>query len=176
MDNFAEQLVSRNETKSERLSRIGTLVSGILFSLCLVLLGILQLARLPIALMAFILAAGGGYVTYLLIQGRSVEYEYTFTNGELDIDKIIARKKRKALLSVEVRTFSAFGKYSDDMEESEDMTVVFATNNITADEYYADFEHNEYGRTRLVFVPDERMLGNIKKFLPAKLRNALNKE
>ncbi len=176
MDNFAEQLVSRNETKSERLSRIGTLVSGILFSLCLVLLGILQLARLPIALMAFILAAGGGYVTYLLIQGRSVEYEYTFTNGELDIDKIIARKKRKALLSVEVRTFSAFGKYSDDMEESEDMTVVFATNNIAADEYYADFEHNEYGRTRLVFVPDERMLGNIKKFLPAKLRNALNKE
>ena len=174
MDNFAEQLVSRCETRSEKLSRIGTLISGILFSICLVLLGILQLARLPIAIMAFILAAGGGYVTYLLIQGRSVEYEYTFTNGELDIDKIIARKKRKALLSVEVRTFSAFGKYSDDMEESEDMTVGFATNNIASDEYYADFDHSDYGKTRLVFVPDERMLGNIKKFLPTKIRNSLN--
>lgn len=170
MDNFAEQLVSRNETRSEKINKIATLISGILFTICLALMGILQLSRLPIALMFFILAVGGGYVTYLLFQGRYVEYEYTFTNGELDIDKIIARKKRKALLSVEVRTFSDFGKYSDDMEESEDMTVVFATDNIASNEYYADFDHKEYGKTRLVFVPDEKMLGNIKKFLPAKLR------
>lgn len=112
-------------------------------------------------------------MTYLLVQGRYVEYEYTFTNGELDIDKIIAQKKRKELLTVEVRNFSDFGKYSDDMEETEDMTVVYATDNIISNEYYADFEHKEYGRTRLIFVPDERMLENIKKFLPAKLRNSL---
>ena len=53
------------------------------------------------------------------------------------------------------------------------MTLVMATDNIISNEYYADFEHSEYGKTRLVFVPDEKMLGNIKKFLPAKLRNSL---
>ncbi|MBR3761002.1 MAG: hypothetical protein IKK47_08470 [Ruminococcus sp.] len=173
MDNFSEQLVTRKETKSDKVSRIGTLITGSLFTLCLVLLGLLQLSQPVITLMFLFLAAAGGYMTYLLVQGRYVEYEYTFTNGELDIDKIIAQKKRKELLTVEVRNFSDFGKYSDDMEETEDMTVVYATDNIISNEYYADFEHKEYGRTRLIFVPDERMLENIKKFLPAKLRNSL---
>ncbi len=173
MDNFAEQLITRKETKSDKISRIGTLITGSLFSVCLALLGLLQLSQPLITMMFLLLAAAGGYMTYLLVQGRYVEYEYTFTNGELDIDKIIAQKKRKELLSVEVRTFTDFGKYSDDMEESEDMTVVMATDNIISNEYYADFEHSEYGKTRLVFVPDEKMLGNIKKFLPAKLRNSL---
>ncbi len=167
MDNFAEQLVTRKETKSDKISRIGTLITGSLFSVCLALLGIIQLSQPIITMMFLFLAAAGGYMTYLLVQGRYVEYEYTFTNGELDIDKIIAQKKRKELLSVEVRTFTDFGKYSDDM------TLVMATDNIISNEYYADFEHSEYGKTRLVFVPDEKMLGNIKKFLPAKLRNSL---
>lgn len=173
MDNFSEQLVTRKETKSDKISRIGTLITGSLFSVCLALLGLLQLSQPVITLMFLLLAAAGGYMTYLLVQGRYVEYEYTFTNGELDIDKIIAQKKRKELLTVEVRTFSDFGKYSFDMEETEDMTVVYATDNIISNEYYADFEHKEYGRTRLIFVPDEKMLDNIKKFLPAKLRNSL---
>lgn len=173
MDNFSEQLVTRKETKSDKVSRIGTLITGSLFTLCLVLLGLLQLSQPVITLMFLLLAAAGGYMTYLLVQGRYVEYEYTFTNGELDIDKIIAQKKRKELLTVEVRNFSDFGKYSFDMEETEDMTVVYATDNIISNEYYADFEHKEYGRTRLIFVPDEKMLDNIKKFLPAKLRNSL---
>lgn len=173
MDNFSEQLVTRKETKSDKAARIGTLITGSLFTLCLALLGLIQLSQPVITLMFLLLAAAGGYMTYLLVQGRYVEYEYTFTNGELDIDKIIAQKKRKELLTVEVRTFSDFGKYSFDMEETEDMTVVYATDNIISNEYYADFEHKEYGRTRLIFVPDEKMLDNIKKFLPAKLRNSL---
>lgn len=174
MDNFAEQLVTKNETGADKIRKTSTMISGGLFALCLALLGLINMQRPIISIMAFVLAVGGVYATYLFVHGGEVEYEYTFTNGELDIDKIIARKKRKALLSVEVRTFSDFGKYSDDMEESEDMTVVFATDNIVSNEYYADFEHKEYGKTRLVFVPDEKMMDNIRKFLPAKLRNSLN--
>lgn len=173
MDNFAEQLVTRYETKSEKASRVATMVTGSLFTICLILMGLLQLSHIVLAIMFFVLAIGGGYATYLFVQNKSVEYEYTFTNGSLDIDKIIAQKKRKALLTVEVRTFSGFGRYTLEMEESEDMTVVYATNNVVENEYYADFEHKEYGKTRLVFVPDERMFDNIKKFLPAKLRNSL---
>ncbi|MBQ3885220.1 MAG: hypothetical protein II729_03805 [Ruminococcus sp.] len=173
MDNFAEQLVKRNETANDKARRITTMITGSLFTLCLVLIAILQLNRPLLAFLGFVLAVGAGYATYFLVQSAYVEYEYTFTNGELDVDKIIAMKKRTSLLSVEVRTFTAFGKYSDDLEESDDMTVVMATDNIESKEYYADFEHTEYGKCRLVFVPDEKMLDNIKKFLPAKLRNAL---
>jgi len=175
MDNFAEQLVKRNETKSDSIRRIVTIITGSLFTLCLALLALLQLGQPLIALIGFVLAVAAGVGTFFLVQGSYVEYEYTFTNGELDVDKIIARKKRTALLSVPVRTFSAFGRYTENMEETEDMTVVIASDNIVSREYYADFDHKEYGKTRLIFVPDERMLENIKKSLPAKLRNELNK-
>lgn len=175
MDNFAEQLVKRNETKSDKIRRIATIITGSLFTVCIVLFAFLQIGQPLLALMGFVLAVAAGYGTYFLVQGSYVEYEYTFTNGELDVDKIIARKKRTALLTVPVRTFTAFGKYTEDMEETEDMTVVVASDNIISREYYADFEHTEYGKTRLIFVPDERMLENIKKALPAKIHNELNK-
>ncbi|OPZ21541.1 MAG: hypothetical protein BWZ04_00872 [Firmicutes bacterium ADurb.BinA205] len=103
-----------------------------------------------------------------------VEYEYAFTNGELDIDKITAKSKRTSMVSTEVRQFTAFGKYDDNMKETEEMTLVMATDNIAAHEYYADFTHEEHGKTRLIFCPDEKMLENIRKFLPARLRTEQN--
>jgi hypothetical protein len=120
--------------------------------------------------LGFALAAVAGYGTYYFVQNTYVEYEYTFTNGDLDVDKIIAKKKRHEMLSTSIRKFTDFGKYEDGMEETSDMTVIMATDNIASHEYYADFTDETVGSARLIFVPDERMLENIRKFLPAKLR------
>ena len=78
------------------------------------------------------------------------------------------------MLTVSVRKFTAFGKYDDGLEETEDMTVVLVSDNIASHEYYADFEHEDYGKTRLVFCPNEKMLTNIRKSLPARLRAELD--
>ena len=171
MDNFAEQLVRKEETSADKNKRTLTVIVGIFAVILLAFLSFLQLDKPLIAFLGMVLAAGAGYGTYFTVQGSYVEYEYTFTNGELDVAKIVAKKKRYEMLSTEVKQFTAFGKYDDGMEESDDMTVVMATDNIASHEYYADFQHEEYGLTRLVFVPDERMLENIRKFLPGKLRN-----
>ena len=56
------------------------------------------------------------------------------------------------------------------------MTVVISSDNIASHEYYADFQHEDYGLTRLVFSPDERILDNIKRYLPSNLRVKLAKE
>ncbi|WP_028518927.1 hypothetical protein [Ruminococcus flavefaciens] len=171
MDNFAEQLIKKNETNSDKTRRVMLIVVGALFTLSLLLLAVFQLRDPLISLLGFALAAAAGYGTYHFVQNTYVEYEYSFTNGELDVDKIIAKKKRHSMLSTNVRQFTAFGKYSDDLEESDDMTIIFATDNIASHEYYADFNDESVGSARLVFAPDERMLENITKFLPAKLRN-----
>ena len=169
MDNFAEQLVKKNETNADKTRRIAMLIVGILFTIALLLLAIL--ARRPlIMLLGFALSAVAGYGTYYYVQNTYVEYEYTFTNGDLDVDKIIAKKKRHEMLSTNIRKFTDFGKYEEGMEETDDMTVIMATDNIASHEYYADFTDESVGSARLIFVPDERMLENIKKFLPAKLR------
>lgn len=43
---------------------------------------------------------GSLYGGYILITNMSVEYEYIVTNGEMDIDKIIAKRRRKRLITV----------------------------------------------------------------------------
>lgn len=170
MDNFAEQLVKKNETASEKTKRTVLTVLGIVGTLVFAALGIIMLGMPVLSLVGFLLAAAAGYGTFTIIQSSYVEYEYTFTNGELDIDKIIAKKKRKSLISVEVNKFTDFGKYTENLDEPDNMTVVISSDNLASHEYYADFQHEDYGLVRLIFAPDERMLENINKSLPSKLR------
>ncbi len=176
MDNFAEQLVKKNETSSDKTKRLLTTVGGIALTVLLAVFGFITLGNPVLSLLGFLLAVAAGYGTFFIVQSSHIEYEYAFTNGELDIDKIIAKRKRKPLLSVEVRKFTDFGKYSDDLEETAEMTVVISSDNIASHEYYADFQHEDYGLTRLVFSPNEKMLENIKRFLSGSLRSKLARE
>jgi len=138
---------------------------GIFITIGLIILAILKMGS-PLSILMLLVSAGTGYLTYYFGTSTYVEYEYAFTNGELDIDKIIAKRKRIQLISIDVKSFTAFGKYSDDMSGSDDMTTVISSDNIASHEYYADFESEKYGKTRLVFAPDEKILGYIKDFLP----------
>ena len=176
MDNFAEQLVKKNLTSSEKTRHTVMVIAGVVGTLIFILFGLLTLGRPVLSILGFILAVGAGYGTFITMQSSYVEYEYAFTNGELDVDKIIAKKKRKALISVEVNKFTAFGKYTEDIEEPENMTVVMSSDNIASHEYYADFQHEDYGLTRLVFAPNKKIRDNIKRYLPANLRIKLSKE
>ncbi|MBR6792612.1 MAG: hypothetical protein IKM49_05815 [Ruminococcus sp.] len=171
MDNFAEQLVKKEKNSADKAKTVLTYVFGILITVLLVVFAFLQMGTV-FCMLGLILAVGSGYGTYFIGQNSYIEYEYTFTNGELDIDKIIAKKKRIELITAETRKFTAFGKYTDDLEESEDMTVVLSSDNIASHEYYADFEHPEHGSTRLIFSPNEKMLESIRRALPGKLRNS----
>ena len=170
MDNFAEQLVKRNETSSDKTRKNALLVVGILLTLALAAFGVLQISAPLRAFVGLLLAAACGYGTFFMYRNAYVEYEYAFTNGELDIDKITAKTKRTPMISAEGKSFTAFGKYSEDIKETEEMTIVLASDNLASSEYYADFIHPEHGSTRLIFSPDERMRENISKFLPAKLK------
>ncbi len=170
MDNFAEQLVKKNETSSDKTRRIFMILFGVFLTVSILFLSFLQINRPITAFLGMIVAAASGFVTFFSVRSTYVEYEYTFTNGELDVDKIIAKRKRMYLISTNVRSFNDFGKYEDGMEETEDLTVIFATDNIASHEYYAEFSDESYGNVRLVFAPDVRMLENIRKFLPSKLK------
>lgn len=168
MDNFAEQLVKKQYGSSDKIKKMFIAIGGIAATVILALISLMASGLLM--LIGLLLAIGATVGTFLLLQNMDVEYEYTFTNGELDIDKIIAKKKRKEMITVTVNKFTDFGKYEEAEDEPSDMTVVFASDNILSGEYYADFTHEEYGSTRLVFSPDEKMLDNIKRALPGALR------
>ena len=72
MDNFAEQLVKKNETSSDKTRRIMIIVVGILFSASLAVLALLQLRNPLVALLGFVLAVLSGYGTFNVVQNTYV--------------------------------------------------------------------------------------------------------
>ena len=94
MDTFLEKLVTKRRTFSDNLTTFGILMAGII--LVLVSLSIQLLNQLGVGLL---IAVGVAYLTYRFISARNIEYEYIVTNGDLDIDKIISRRKRKRIFS-----------------------------------------------------------------------------
>lgn len=161
MDVFVEQLVRKpsdgKSTALKLLVAFGVVIISF-FSLYLMLIGIFLA-------IFFIFAAiyGGIY----LIQGFNAEYEYIVTNGDIDIDKIIAKRKRKRLITVKCSKIEAIGKLENAPDVS-GITIVEASgiSDDEAEDYYADLVHDSIGKVRLIFTPTERTLEAITPFLP----------
>ena len=121
-------------------------------------------------LFLLVLVIGAIYGAYYLLTGCYTEYEYTVTNGELDVDKIAGRRKRSHLLTVPVSKFTGFGVYTDQTDDPSDATLFLCSDNTGENAYYADFTTEEYGTARLIFTPNEEMVQTIVLFLPAALK------
>lgn len=173
MDSFCEQIVYKKNTPKESF-----------FQFFLIFL------TFVVGLTAFFIFSTfitivGGFVVGGLIIGFGLwgltftyyEHEYAFTNGDLDIDKIIARRKRRRLITVEVKSVSDFGKASDlkGVYKKINTTLIQASDGILENMYYLDFKSQKYGNTRLIISPDEKMLDNMNKYLPRHLKNKFSK-
>ena len=51
------------------------------------------------------------------IRLQNIEYEYIVTNGELDVDKIMGRSKRKRLVTADARNFEVFAPMEPEYEK-----------------------------------------------------------
>ena len=83
MDQFAEQLVRKYHSAKDDLKRVGIIAGTVvicIFSVLLVMIGY------PIALVLPVCAI---WLAWYLLRLQNVEYEYSCTNGTLDIDKIL---------------------------------------------------------------------------------------
>ena len=115
MDLFIEKIVTKKKTGLDSLIVFGTFFLGILL---IILVFIVQLPDI-ISSFRLIIMAAIGYGIYRLVKSKNLEFEYAVTNGELDIDKIIAQKKRKRIFSAHCRNFEILAKvHSDKYNES----------------------------------------------------------
>lgn len=169
MDRIAEQLVRKSHTTEDDVKKIVLIAAAVLLTL-----GTL-FVTFTIAPIAVVLPVGIIYLAIYLYKLLSVEYEYTCTNGTLDIDKILGQTKRVEMLTIDVSAFTAYGKAGECAESNEELTTYSAVGESlmgddTAETYYAEFEHPENGKCCLYFTPDARMREAIEPFLPRTLR------
>ena len=119
MDTFNEYIVQHKKGVKEHLTIIGMVLGAILL--------IFTLFAFAKYLQSFFLLFVGAvfYLLYVGITMQNTEYEYSVTNGEVDIDKITARRKRQRIISVHSRTFEYFAPLTTEHKNAyDDNTIV----------------------------------------------------
>ena len=158
MDNIAEQLVQKKKTGADTAKKVLISVGALIiasFFMYLAMMGIFAVGVLAGAIW--------------LLGSFGIEYEYIITNNEMDIDKIIGRRKRKRMITVDFKRAEDFGRYTPDNEAQADATV-HAYTGVDKDAYYLVVTHNDYGRVKIIFNPNERLRESIMQEIPNTLR------
>ncbi len=97
MDIFLEYLMQKKPDKKDAFKKLGLILLGLVGCYLVLLLVAIFPVIQPVA---FLGIAAVVYGVYVLMRNMNVEYEYIFTNGELDIDIIYGKKTRKRLVNL----------------------------------------------------------------------------
>ncbi|MBE7054224.1 MAG: hypothetical protein E7391_08125 [Ruminococcaceae bacterium] len=108
------------------------------------------------------------YFAYVLISRFSIEYEYTLTNSELDIDKIYAKRKRTKILTLDVKEIEIMAPIGYETEIKFDRVIDCSTKDLS-NAYFCIYTDNG-SRIKFIFNPPQKMIDSIKTFSPSKVK------
>ena len=124
-DIFLEHLVQKKKTSVDNIRTICIITGGVVISLgMLALIFVLAMAfsspdgsgggaRQIVFTVGLLLIAAVWYLIIYLLNSFKVEYEYIVTNNELDIDKVLAKKGRKHLVTVDIHNAELMARIDD---------------------------------------------------------------
>ena len=172
MDNFREEVVVKRHRGMDSLLYGLTWIGIVIFGL-IALMYFFQLEQLPADWyydLIFIVICGG--IAFLLWRNKDklrTEYEYSFTNGDLDIAKVLGNKKRRNLTNLKLRdiescgpvTHQSFQRYISMKDVKQHRWFL----NRDAQLLYFYFTKNNVKHV-VVIEPTEEMTGLIKQYSP----------
>ncbi len=176
MDRFSEQLIERQGDKKAAFLK-GLVVAGAMLVIALLVLLIMWSGTmLLVPCIAAII--GAIWLAAYIWQGLNIEYEYIVTNDDLDIDKISGKRKRKRLMSFDLKSVDEFAPYINGTELKSDVTVL-AEDGTGVDLWYIFMETEKNGSYAIVFNPDERtretIIGGLNPAVRAKCNAVVEK-
>ena len=116
--------------------------------------------------------AGIYFLAWWFTTNNNVEFEYIFTNGELDVDKISGKRNRKRYVTIAVSKFDvcerAEGERFENYQKDPSVKVRFDASKGpgTENRYYAVFLNKAGNRMLMLFSPTQELLENIKQYNP----------
>jgi len=162
MDVYLEYMIKKKKTPVEHIITLGYYLLA--FAVSYVLLFVKYITMFYPALVV-----GAFWLAWYMSRKFNVEYEYILTNDELDVDRIIAKRIRKRLLTVSVRKFEimepavgeAFEKAMADSSIQVKFDASLGAN--SENRYYAKFINKKGEKMILVFNPTDNMLRAMKQ-------------
>ena len=178
MDQFLEQVVTKRSQASQTIAYICAWIALILMGF----MAFLQFTSITAVLtqyglgveffitLAQLVVFGGLAVLIYLYKDRiKMDYEYTFTNGQLDFAQVFNNRKRKNLGTMNIKNLEACGLVSSgSFNRYINMQGIKRTNwflNREAELLYFYYQKNSEKHI-IIIEPNEEMLGLIKRSLP----------
>ncbi|MBQ6894005.1 MAG: hypothetical protein IJN40_00760 [Clostridia bacterium] len=168
MDSFMEYMIAEKQTAKTVFKKIGIYFAALIITfISFIVMMMFPSALIGMMPMVIVLIF---YIAYRINTSFDVEYEYILTNGELDVDKITNKKRRKRLMTIHCKSFTAFAKVGDEEflseENGEFARVIDASaKSSSIEDYYAVFYKNGQ-KIKLIFNPTQKMIDSFRMYAP----------
>lgn len=165
MDVFCEYMVKRKKTGMDLLYEFMCLFVALCLSAFIFVLFFGRIMGFEVFLIA-----GVWFLAIRFLGKANIEYEYTLTNNILDIDRIMAKKTRKRVISIDFAEIEEC-RYAE--AKDKDRNVSFKTMDMSGDlaedgVYLIDFS-KDGEKCRAFFRPNGKILNNLKMMNPRKV-------
>ena len=150
-DFYTEQLIKKQTTGKDRMIKILLILLTVVSVLIIFIFpfGII----LPVALIA---------LDVFMFQRMDVEYEYLFVNGDLDIDKIMHKARRKRVCSVNINDVEIARQYQ--RAKTQDYTSASGSKNV-----YALVVNEKGVLKKILFEPNDTIVEGFFLMAPRKV-------
>jgi hypothetical protein len=166
MDNFYEQLERASESTTYKLANSGTYIIGVI--------GLLMIST-PLFIVGALLIVGAAAL-FFMKKNLYVEYEYNFTNGEIDVDKIFEMKSRKRAISFAVKDLELLAPensdYVKDFGNKPDKVITLYPKGTDKKVYVAMLTGGPE-RAQIRFIPNEEFLEYCRKYNPRAVKKTM---
>ena len=160
---FIEQLIKRKKSTKDILTIILLIVCGIGFTPMALYYGFLLQY---LGYVFLILLAGVWWFVVRIIKSKTVEYEYVFTEGTLDIDMIIGGSKRGRVITISKMELELMAPISHPYN-GEYKTLNCSTKDENDRLYYLITERHDVGKVRVLFNPNDKLIEAFKAYRPS---------
>ena len=169
MDHFMEEVVVKRNRAMQSIAHIFASITMIISAI----LGFFFLQLLftnfsVVLLIITVVFVGMAALLFLFRDRLKTEYEYTFTNGDLDFAQVYNNQKRKSLGTMRVKNVEAFGPVdSNGFRKIINMPGLKKRNwflNREAKLYYFYYQ-KDTEKNIIILEPSEELVGMIRKYL-----------
>lgn len=158
-----------NEYYIEQLVKRKTGAADLLVKIVMIALTVLSFALIFVFALGIFIPVILIVADYFIFRSMDVEYEYLYMNGDLDIDKILGKSKRKKVYQLsmdKVELVAPTG--ANELYAFRDLkTKKFSSN--SGQKTYEMIVSRGGQRERIVFEPNEKILQGMKMQAPRKV-------
>ncbi len=166
MDTFFEQIIKIKFTGKVKAILVGAIALDAIIVVAVTLFALMFLRPAFV----FLIVAAVIYGSYKILSTLSVEFEYIFTNGDLDVDKIMAKSTRKRMVSIKCSKAEKYGEYTGQPAPGSVKQVYNFCNPDSEGKMYMIAESRGEGTVMIIFAPEQRIREAIEKYIPRTAR------